>query len=174
MPAAPTTPKGPWMHRFLVHLFTVVLAVLIYWLLGFMVDDIGTAPGPEYSKVEERMLDQNLVKRFDGNKRGSVLAVDLTSKQVASTINTEGRPYAIALTRDGARGYVTDVSGQSLFALDTANSSLVKTIHLESMERPTRTPPCSVNLTVHSKPPSKAAPERLALPTYAEPNSVRR
>src|SRR5262249_10329073 len=61
MPAAPTTPKGPWMHRFLVHLFTVVLTVLIYWLLGFIVDDIGTAPGPEYAKVEERLLDQTLV-----------------------------------------------------------------------------------------------------------------
>jgi hypothetical protein len=51
------------MHRFLVHLFTVVLTVLVYWLLGFIVDDIGTAPGPQYSAVEERMLDQGLVKR---------------------------------------------------------------------------------------------------------------
>src|SRR5262249_16701527 len=63
MPAAPTTPKGPWMHRFLVHLFTVVLTVLLYWLLGFIVDDIGTAPGPEHAKVEERLLDPPLVKR---------------------------------------------------------------------------------------------------------------
>ena len=76
---------------------------------------------------------------------GSVLAVDLTSKQIANTINTEGRPYAIALTRDGTRGYVTDLSGQSLFALDTANSSLTKTISLESMERPTRTPAVAVS-----------------------------
>jgi YVTN family beta-propeller protein len=76
---------------------------------------------------------------------GSVLAVDLTSKQVASTIRTEGAPYAIGLTRDGARGYVTDVSGQSLFALDTANGSLVKTIHLESREAPTRTPAVAVS-----------------------------
>jgi hypothetical protein len=63
MPAAQTTPKGPWMHRFLVHLFTVVLTVLVYWLLGFVVEDIGNAPGPEYSKIEERLLDQTLVKR---------------------------------------------------------------------------------------------------------------
>ena len=76
---------------------------------------------------------------------GSVLAVDLASKQVASTIDTGGRPYAIALTRDGARGYVTDVSGQSLFALDTANASLTKTIALEAMERPTRTPAVAIS-----------------------------
>ncbi len=76
---------------------------------------------------------------------GSVLAVDLTSKQVATTIDTGGRPYAIALTRDGTRGYVTDVSGQSLFALDTANASLTKTIALEAMELPTRTPAVAVS-----------------------------
>ena len=76
---------------------------------------------------------------------GSVLAVDLTSKQVVSTIDTGGRPYAIALTRDGARGYVTDLSGQSLFALDTANASLTKTIALEAMEFPTRSPAVAVS-----------------------------
>lgn len=57
------TPKGPWMHRFLVHLFTVILTVLVYWLLGFIVDDIGNTPGPQYSEVEERRLDQSLVAR---------------------------------------------------------------------------------------------------------------
>src|SRR5262245_24662288 len=76
---------------------------------------------------------------------GSVLAVDLNSKQVASTINMEGRPYAIALTRDGTRGYVTDLSGQSLFALDTVNASLTKTIALEAMELPTRSPAVAVS-----------------------------
>ena len=50
------------MHRFLVHLFTVVLMVLIYWLLGFIVDDIGTSPGPQYPEVEARMLNQEQVK----------------------------------------------------------------------------------------------------------------
>src|SRR5262245_9945624 len=63
MPAAPTTPKGPWMHRFLVHLFTVVLTVLIYWLLGFIGDDVGAAAGTDYAKGDERVLGQTLVKR---------------------------------------------------------------------------------------------------------------
>src|SRR5579864_3251470 len=63
MPTPQPTPKGPWMHRFLVHLFTVVLTILVYWLLGFIVGDIGEAPGPAYSEIEERMLDQALVTR---------------------------------------------------------------------------------------------------------------
>ena len=61
--AVQPTPKGPWIHRFLVHLFTVVLTVLVYWLLGFIVDDIGDSPGPEYSQVEQRLLDPALVAK---------------------------------------------------------------------------------------------------------------
>jgi hypothetical protein len=46
-----------------VHLFTVVLAVLFYWLLGFVIDDIGKWPGPDYTEIEKRMLDPALVER---------------------------------------------------------------------------------------------------------------
>lgn len=62
--ATPQRPgKGPWTHRFLVHVFTVALGVLVYWLLGFVIDDIGSVPGPVYSEVEERMLDRDLVEK---------------------------------------------------------------------------------------------------------------
>jgi YVTN family beta-propeller protein len=71
---------------------------------------------------------------------GSVLALDLTSRQVASTITTDGRPYGIALTRDGTRGYVTDLSAMSLFVLDTQNDSLAQSISLQSIARPIKTP----------------------------------
>jgi len=76
---------------------------------------------------------------------GSVVALDLTSRQVASTITTEGRPYAIALARDGAHGYVTDLTAQSLFVLDTTNDSLAKSISLGAIARPTRTPAVAVS-----------------------------
>lgn len=55
--------KGPWTHRFLVHVFTVASGVLVYWLLGFVVDDIGSVRGPDYNDVEERMLDRELVEK---------------------------------------------------------------------------------------------------------------
>jgi predicted RNA-binding Zn-ribbon protein involved in translation (DUF1610 family) len=55
------TSKGPWTHRFLVHLFTVGLTVLMYWLLGFVIGDIGSWPGPDYSEVEQRLLDPKLL-----------------------------------------------------------------------------------------------------------------
>ena len=55
--------KGPWTHRFLVRLFTIILAVLLYWTLDFVINDIGTWPGPVLSEVEQRLLDQGLVKQ---------------------------------------------------------------------------------------------------------------
>jgi hypothetical protein len=54
-------PKGPFAHRFLIGLFTVGLAVLLYWLLGFVLKDIGTWPGPDYAVLEAQRLDPKLV-----------------------------------------------------------------------------------------------------------------
>lgn len=55
--------KGPWTHRFLIHLFTAVLTVLVFWLLGFVIDDIGSWPGPIYDDVEKRLLDPDLINK---------------------------------------------------------------------------------------------------------------
>ncbi|MCK5849943.1 MAG: hypothetical protein KAH23_03435, partial [Kiritimatiellae bacterium] len=55
--------KGPWIHRFAIRFFTVVLAILIYWLLGFIVDDIDSIEGPEYQTIEKRHLDVQLVTK---------------------------------------------------------------------------------------------------------------
>ena len=63
MPTVQPAFKGPWTHRFLVHLFTVILTVLVYWLLGFVMNDIGSWPGPEYSDFEKERLDQTLVEK---------------------------------------------------------------------------------------------------------------
>lgn len=61
--------KGPSIHRFLTMLFAAILAILCYWLLGFVVDDIGTWPGPVYAELEARRLDQNVVKGADDVQR---------------------------------------------------------------------------------------------------------
>lgn len=46
----------------MVYFFTVLFGLLVYWLLSFVMRDIGTRPGPAYEKVEERLLDQQLLK----------------------------------------------------------------------------------------------------------------
>ena len=53
--------RGPWFHRFLIGLFTVLLTLLIAWLLDFVLDDIGSIPGPQFEEIEKRFLSQPLL-----------------------------------------------------------------------------------------------------------------
>ncbi len=80
MTTAQPTNKGPWTHRFLVHLFTVILAVLVYWLLSFIIDDIGSWPGPQYADLEQQRLDQSLV----ATSRDLQVKLADTERQIAS------------------------------------------------------------------------------------------
>jgi hypothetical protein len=56
--------KGPWIHNLMVWFFSIVFIVLFYWLLGFIVGDISTWPGPDYQSVEKGMVDQGLLKEL--------------------------------------------------------------------------------------------------------------
>jgi hypothetical protein len=55
--------KGPWTHRLLIWFFSALSGVLVYWLLGFVVRDIGTLPGPNYQALERQLLDPSLLQR---------------------------------------------------------------------------------------------------------------
>lgn len=55
--------KGPWYIRFGVKVMAVALAVLLYWLLGFVVNDIGSIKVPDYGAIEEQHVDRALVVR---------------------------------------------------------------------------------------------------------------
>ncbi len=61
--------KGPWMHRFAIRLFTIVLAILIFWVLGFLVEDIRSIRGPDYETIEKAHLDQDLVAQREALER---------------------------------------------------------------------------------------------------------
>lgn len=43
--------------------FTVVLAVLVFWVLGFLVDDIRDLPGPNYQETEQKHIDPELLAK---------------------------------------------------------------------------------------------------------------
>ena len=59
----PSKPAGPWHHRVLVGAFCVLLSLLFYWLLGFVVNDLGSWPGPAWEEVERQLLDPKLLAR---------------------------------------------------------------------------------------------------------------
>lgn len=61
----PQRSRGPWHHRALIGVFSVLLSALIYWLLGFVVRDIGTLPGPDFSEVERRLVDTALISEAE-------------------------------------------------------------------------------------------------------------
>ena len=78
-------------------------------------------------------------------RSGKVVAIDAVGRRVASTIATDGQPYAIALTHDGAHAYVVDMTAQYVFALDTVNNLLVKSIPIGIIARPVMTPAVAVS-----------------------------
>lgn len=53
--------KGVWIHRFAIRLFTLALAVLVFWVLGFLVQDIRTVRGPDYRSFETKHVSKELV-----------------------------------------------------------------------------------------------------------------
>ena len=55
--------KGMWVHRLAIRLFTVVLAVLFFWLLRFLVQDIQTIPGPDFASIEAKYVPQDLLEK---------------------------------------------------------------------------------------------------------------
>jgi hypothetical protein len=63
MEPAPTPVKHPgtWWQRFLILLLSVVFAALVYWLLGFVLDDISDLSGPDYDAVEKELLAPDLL-----------------------------------------------------------------------------------------------------------------
>lgn len=58
-----TKSKGIWIHRFVIRLLTIVLAVLIFWALGFCVDDIRDIHGPDYYTIEKQHLNKDIVAK---------------------------------------------------------------------------------------------------------------
>ena len=61
--------QGPWSHRFLIVFFSIALGVLVFWLLGFVMDDIGTWEGPSYEALEKSRLDPAVVEQRRGLDR---------------------------------------------------------------------------------------------------------
>jgi len=93
-------PKGPWIHRFSIRFFTVVLSILIYWVLGFLVEDIESIKGPQYNDIEKKHVDQNLLdkqkelktsitkaQRDIKNKSDEMRIVKDSSQNLQKTIN---------------------------------------------------------------------------------------
>src|SRR3990172_7155492 len=92
--------RGTWWQRFVILLLSILLTALIYWLLGFVLGDIGDLPGPEYADVENELLDPSLLTTQEH------LADELADVNRQIT-NQEGRQGRL---RDSTRSAQTTLS----------------------------------------------------------------
>ena len=88
--------KGPWTHNFMVWFFSILFVVLFYWLLGFIVRDISTWPGPDYQAIEKRLVSDQLLselaslaEQIQGNKRAEAGLKQRQTVLRDSTSNSE-------------------------------------------------------------------------------------
>ena len=56
-------PEAPWLQWLAVVVLSLILGVLLFWLLGFVTDDIGSLPGPDFAGVQARYIDGQLAAR---------------------------------------------------------------------------------------------------------------
>lgn len=119
-------PRGPWFQRFLINFFTVVLAVLVYWALGFLVDDIGSIEGPVYKEIEALFVDSSAMERAKqlaeeiaaadrviAAKREEMRIISDSSANLQRTINqlVELRRLVIQKSPDAGESEASNLSG---------------------------------------------------------------
>lgn len=57
--------KGPWLHRLAIRLLTLALAILVFWALDFLTEDIQEIRGPDYDSIEQKHVDKSLREKRD-------------------------------------------------------------------------------------------------------------
>ena len=55
--------SGPWIQRLAVVVLSLILGVLLFWLLGFVTQDIGSLRGPDFSQVQAKYVDAELLEK---------------------------------------------------------------------------------------------------------------
>jgi len=55
--AVETEPRGTWWQRLLIASFSLALTLLFFWALGFILQDIGRLPGPDWNRLSGDRLD---------------------------------------------------------------------------------------------------------------------
>ncbi|MBN1475574.1 hypothetical protein JXA47_02360 [Candidatus Sumerlaeota bacterium] len=69
MEAEPLKKPSPLGHRILVFFLSALLTLLVFWLLGFVISDIGRMPGPEWEEIEARHVSQADLDRLHDLRR---------------------------------------------------------------------------------------------------------
>lgn len=82
--------KGPRSYRFLMMTLYVVFGLLLFWFLGFLMDDIANRPGPNLTQVQKKYQDPQLVKDKE--------AYSASLKDLSTTIEQKRQQLGILQT----------------------------------------------------------------------------
>lgn len=72
--------KGTWWNRFAINFFTFLFALLIYWLLGFFLEDIESIRGPSYEAIENKYVNEELLEK----QQKSAQSLDQVNREIIS------------------------------------------------------------------------------------------
>ncbi len=74
--------KGPLTHRLILMFFSVLLSLLLIWLLGFVLTDIGKIQKPDWEELRIEFVDQDAMKERDrlSNQRSAIMR-DIENEQ---------------------------------------------------------------------------------------------
>jgi predicted RNA-binding Zn-ribbon protein involved in translation (DUF1610 family) len=83
--------KGAALQRLSLICLSILLAILLFWFLGFITKDISTLPGPALDKIEAKYIDPNLVdKRTELNEALGSVKEQIKNKQEQQAILQNG------------------------------------------------------------------------------------
>lgn len=87
MTTASDEPKGTWISRTAIKLLTLALGILLFWVLGFIVQDIRTIEGPEYKNYIAEYTD----KALSSKKQELDNEIQILDRQISVLRNTQSQ-----------------------------------------------------------------------------------
>ena len=118
-------PRGTWTHRLAIRFFTLCLTILLFWVLGFLVDDIRTIRGPDYRTIEKQHVDATLVAKTE------TLTKQIAKQERKITAERENQ----SLVGDSSRNLQQTINQ----LLEIQRLSMEKSITLSNTEKSTMT-----------------------------------
>jgi hypothetical protein len=83
----PVPNKGPLFHRIVVNGFSVLFSLLLFWLIGFVLSDIGRWERPDFETLQDEFIPQELVDEQDNlNKEKERLELQIRHQQESQEI----------------------------------------------------------------------------------------
>lgn len=79
--------KGPFAHRDIISAFSVLFSLLLFWLIGFLLSDIGRWERPDYDTLQDEYIPQQLEDELKTlNEERSRLELQIRHQQEAQEI----------------------------------------------------------------------------------------